>query len=386
MYKYFSINGDNSQEPLRTKKYGCTYEGCNEVFRREVAFDKHIFTHTGIVRVYQFSNKILSNLLVFHFQKKHICTIANCSKSYTNSTHLKRHIQTAHEFKEDDFKCPVEGCNQSFSTDSNMKRHLKRCHDEVRTYDCPECGEQFRRKMKLKIHLVLHTGEFAHKCQECGEGFTNFKRYRHHKTVAHTLDGKKCEECDRMFEKWSDFVAHRKEVHATKFNCPDCDKVFYSKCRLKIHSICHKNKSDLEELFVCPFESCDKSFKRRSYLTAHIRQKHGERQFKCEECGTALSTKQKLRQHVDRIHTQNDSHMKVPRPVKEKSKRKDLGVKKKSTLGKIAGIEADKIVEELLISGQGSRLQIDYSPVACGAESGTDTESDTSLFRQNYAF
>lgn len=56
-------------EFVRKAKFKCTHPGCKEEFRREVALDKHVFKHTGIVSSPQPMSLINNSLLHCPFRK-----------------------------------------------------------------------------------------------------------------------------------------------------------------------------------------------------------------------------------------------------------------------------------------------------------------------------
>lgn len=108
---------------------------------RRDAFDRHEFSHTGI--------------------KKYTCDHTDCNKSYTNQTHLRRHIRSAHTNKEEASKisrviCQHENCAKQFANTQVMQRHFKLSHLSAdKQYKCENCPESFHRKTQLKVLINL---------------------------------------------------------------------------------------------------------------------------------------------------------------------------------------------------------------------------------------
>lgn len=70
--KYHFRKSDN----LNGENYPCTTSGCDLKFRRRDAFDKHVFTHTGVVRLTKSSKKLflLINLQFFYRKNTTVLT------------------------------------------------------------------------------------------------------------------------------------------------------------------------------------------------------------------------------------------------------------------------------------------------------------------------
>ena len=62
-------------------------------------------------------------------------------------------------------------------------------------------------------------------------------------------------------------------------------------------------QSSSDQIFKCPFEGCNKIFRRRIRLNAHMHLHYGTQPFKCEfpGCDKSFSEKQNLKIH-QRIH------------------------------------------------------------------------------------
>ena len=56
--------------------------------------------------------------------------------------------------------------------------------------------------------------------------------------------------------------------------------------------------------FICPVQSCNKSFRRNDQLNAHKRLSHeGGQKYQCHLCGHRCDYKKRLQEHINAIHT-----------------------------------------------------------------------------------
>ncbi|XP_068114899.1 uncharacterized protein [Hyperolius riggenbachi] len=86
-----------------------------------------------------------------------------------------------------------------------------------------------------------------------------------------------------------------------KYCCPECDKCFRTKSGLHAHIRSHTG----EKPFSC--SECGKLFKHKSHLTAHVRLHTGEGLLVCPECGRTYLFKSQLAEHL-MIHTGQKPH------------------------------------------------------------------------------
>ncbi|GAB0087002.1 transcription factor IIIA [Sergentomyia squamirostris] len=332
--------------------YKCSWGNCEQGFNRENAFDRHLFTHTGI--------------------KTHKCSIGGCEKSYIIVDHLRRHVKITHEtLSAEQIPCQEASCSMVFTTRSNMIKHLRRKHENPRKFSCADCSEVFRRKDQLRRHRVKHTGQFPHVCETCGKGFLNLKSFRSHGVVHRRL---KCQQCEREVSNWTELVAHRRTEHPNLFECSICKREFRSKRSLRGHEVIHKPREE-QPKFTC--EACSKDFTRKSNLLAHILLVHEKRKHPCSQCHASLSTKNKLELHIAKIHSANPREPRK-RPQRPRNRRKDAGKSRISAASRLAGISAPPEIEQILLRDEGRCLEINYTTVYKSG-SATDTESERSF-------
>lgn len=312
---------------------------CNLSFKRRDAFDRHEYTHSGL--------------------KKYVCEI--CEAKYITQSHLKRHGRSAHQIKtEDRIKCQHETCGMEFTSTTSMKRHYKQRHMKEKPYGCNQCDETFYRKIQLRMHLAKHTGVYPYNCPKCGKGSINLKQYERH-MVGHKTH--ECSICGEILKKWSQLLVHRRDKHSKKNQCDICQKLFSHKSNMESHKKIH---SANKNVFLCTVSGCDRFYFHAKNLRAHVRAKHDpDRTWECHLCHRNLSTKQKLTLHVKlhsvpkpkEVRTKN-KHKAVERPTKLRNKRGINSKKVKSTAAVLTGVVAERIVEKMIIEGEGKLVEI----------------------------
>lgn len=127
------------------------------------------------------------------------------------------------------------------------------------------------------------------------------------------------------------------------YKCNNCDKIFLSKSRLKVHSKIH---SENRLIISCPYDNCHKTYLFKSNLEQHIRIKHLGEKFYCDTCSVGLTTKKKLIEHIQRRH---ESKKEKKKRKEEQKKRKDAGIPKKSMLSGLIGVNLPYSLEKMVM-------------------------------------
>ncbi|XP_014244658.1 PR domain zinc finger protein 10-like isoform X1 [Cimex lectularius] len=155
------------------------------------------------------------------------------------------------QVQEENFFCKV--CMKSFSSNTALSCHMK-THSSKKMFDCPICKSIFMSLLLLKDHIHKHAVNGVYSCPHCPKKFRLYKHIRNHIRTYHSK--RKC-------------------------ICQICAKGFPNMAKLKLHQVGHSD----------------------------------HRNFSCAICGQKFKRKDKMVQHMKRIHLNGD-----PKKVKTKKK------------------------------------------------------------------
>ena len=117
-----------------------------------------------------------------------------------------------------------------------------------------------------------------------------------------------------------------------EYACPKCDKVFSSGSYLITHSKIHM---DDRLTLPCPYENCMRLYYFKRNLNQHIQTVHMGKRFHCDICDINVSSKQKIKEHIIKIHLSE----KKPFKRKAPQTRRNAGLPKRSVLSQLTGIQ-----------------------------------------------
>ena len=263
-------------------------------------------------------------------RRSYVCK--DCNKVCTTAEHLRKH-GAVHNRTKPCYTCDV--CSKAFSVKIHLTRH-KDIHTNTKSHMCRYCGQTFTQMTTLAQHERLHTGERPYTCHICLKSYIQQSGLDYHMR-SHT--GEKpylCPECGRAYASQAALKYHRKAVHESKerqarqgpqpkTKCPVCEKVvstsqlrrhvrrhdagtekahkclvcnkgFFEKRLLKVHSRVHDNIRP----YACKY--CPKKFIRLSNQTEHERTHTGDRPYKCKLCFKSFAQISTLGRH-ERLHT-----------------------------------------------------------------------------------
>ncbi|CAG2164088.1 unnamed protein product [Oppiella nova] len=223
-----------------------------------------VFTYGSLCPLEIHSNKYHKNLKPF------VCII--CKESFFANLSLLNHLSQKHRISA--FEC--DSCDYKTRTKHHLIQH-KVSHSMDKPFKCPfdGCEKSFKRKFRLINHKIMHLNQFM--CHECHEDFKDNATLLSHLSHKHKLSVFECHLCDYKTRNRHHLIRHT-VIHST-----DTTPHFSAIClintnslylsaiytRNRHHLIRHTVIHSTDRPFVCRFDGCDLTFKRKDYLLRH---------------------------------------------------------------------------------------------------------------------
>lgn len=192
---------------------------CGRSFAYESYYKEHILTHSDV--------------------KNFKCP--ECDKSFKTKSNLNGHIKSVHcDYRP--FQCNV--CLKAFKMKYDLTKHSI-VHSNAEPFVCKVCNKLFSRKYQLKSHTCNKATEESNEdlsCHcHCGQSFRTQFELNSHSLVHTEVRDFKCTQCDKSFKKKDKLKKHMLTVHsdARPYQCNICGMCFKLKYHCQRHLVVH---------------------------------------------------------------------------------------------------------------------------------------------------
>ena len=156
----------------------------------------------------------------------------------------------------------------------------------------------FKSKLGLKDHIDSAHLKLKVSCLECGKVFSPKSLPSHIKSVHQGLTTQSCQICDKTFKRKSGLNAHVAAEHeGIKYSCSQCSFQTPRNDSLRYHIQSIHAQSILKE----PCKVCGKILKHRT-ISKHMKNVHQGKKYSCNICDMQYSSSSGLSDHKKSVH------------------------------------------------------------------------------------
>ncbi|XP_063216034.1 zinc finger protein 431-like [Bacillus rossius redtenbacheri] len=252
---------------------------------------------TGEEKVVGDMKGISTHMKTVHGIRVYICDI--CGQDFRKRNELSLHLDDHVAAEEGDFQCEV--CNRIFSNLRLFRVHKRMHYPQAKLWTCETCGKRYSSRNLLDEHINTHLGVRPYKCKLCSKDFASKYTFKAH-AKTHEVRPRPfaCSECGKSFLSQQNLMQHERTHNGMRnYVCDQCGKAFGTARNLEVHSVVHSGYKP----FIC--RTCGKAFARKAEIRDHERIHTGEKPYQCEFCGATFSQRSNLQSHKRATHYQD---------------------------------------------------------------------------------
>ncbi|CAG9789660.1 unnamed protein product [Diatraea saccharalis] len=203
-------------------------------------------------------------------------------------------------FRLDNMNVSCLACGATFYTFGPLLHHTNKDHKGTSAILCDVCGQHFKDTILLKAHFKTIHENTGLLCTDCGEKFETRSKLKTHQKNQHDLDKKyKCLVCPQIFQSHYKRSRHMASEHKNRqeIKCLRCPKTFVFRSMMMTHFRDTHLKVRNHVCGICGWRAFNSN-----RLKNHMYKHSGEKNFKCDACDKAFTTRKIMRAHFARMH------------------------------------------------------------------------------------
>nr|XP_049587093.1 uncharacterized protein LOC125975505 isoform X2 [Syngnathus scovelli] len=311
------------------QSYKC--DVCSEVFQQVSDLYNHVKKHESKItgKMIKYRTSVLSS------ESKFAALVKPKTEEPENDGKSDDDVSVSLKNTEEpeDIEKPVEKvsvsltcwfCEKTCETQESLRKH-ESCHKGEKPFCCLECGREFKRRVYLMGHKVVHQ---SIQCTLCTETLPNASKLVQHVKLHHKGKRFPCPTCQKQFchppELLQHLFTHQRDrrppplksetpkslksdqepIEPKALHCSLCKEEFDDARSLRKHSLKH-----ISSWCRCPY--CNQKFKSHRTLLFHMYKHAGAKLYSCDQCQKRFYHKQTLEMHkkscVPSLQTQNQN-------------------------------------------------------------------------------
>lgn len=272
--------------------------------------------------------------MVYHLNVFHTKGIKNtfechlCKNKRADKTSIRRHLNSFHTHQSS-FKCPISTCSRVFYGKHDLKMHIRNKHAKRPVSSNKRMQSKNSKAASNKHIYKRYPVQCSIGC--CKEHFESRAALAFHVKTYHfkgTKNTLECHLCKFVTSSKYGLRDHLNRLHSHRISyaCPvtTCPRFFYGTNTLKAHiRNHHKMKAVASSIKLQPEKvvggkcssaklpiqctlQCREFFDSREAMMQHVKFYHAKgfaRTFECYLCKTTLSSRDSVREHINRLHS-----------------------------------------------------------------------------------